>query len=190
MLFSGDGRSQPAAGPWTLSCATLGTHTPRALGAFGINERGSTCNAWDQTERVWDDCAIPGREVGVCHGGYVEREVLYSTNDSGRSAPYIRELADRVEHAAVDRGDGLGFDVLSFEENGRERFIEVKTTAFARETPFFVTRNELDFSRTFAPQFRLYRRFQFRRDPRMFVLEGAVDERGHLNPVSYRAELR
>lgn len=92
MLFSGDGRSQPLGGPWTLSYATPGTYTPRALGAFEINEGWSSYNAWYQTEMVWDDCAIPGPDVGVCHGGYVEREVLHSTNESGRSAPYIREL--------------------------------------------------------------------------------------------------
>lgn len=52
-------------------------------------------------------------------------------------------LADRVDHASVSQGDGLGYDVLSFEEDGRERLIEVKTTAFGELTPFFVSRNEL-----------------------------------------------
>lgn len=45
-----------------------------------------------------------------------------------------RALADRVEHVSVTKGDGLGYDVLSFESNGRERYIEVKTTAFGAAT--------------------------------------------------------
>jgi len=45
-------------------------------------------------------------------------------------------LAARIEHTSKVRGDGAGYDVLSFEEDGRERFIEVKTTAYAKETPF------------------------------------------------------
>jgi hypothetical protein len=52
-------------------------------------------------------------------------------------------LAGKVEHVSVTKGDGYGFDILSFEQSGKERFIEVKTTSFAKETPFFVTRNEL-----------------------------------------------
>ena len=55
-------------------------------------------------------------------------------------------LADRVNHVSQTKGDGLGNDVLSFESDGRERFIEVKTTSFARETPFFVTKGELALS--------------------------------------------
>ncbi|BAS06695.1 hypothetical protein AHiyo4_01170 [Arthrobacter sp. Hiyo4] len=40
------------------------------------------------------------------------------------------------------RGDGLGYDILSFEESGKERLLEVKTTKSRAETPFFVSRNE------------------------------------------------
>jgi Domain of unknown function (DUF3883) len=43
-----------------------------------------------------------------------------------------RKLADRVDHVASTKGDGLGFDVHSFDENGQDRFIEVKTTAWGK----------------------------------------------------------
>ena len=52
------------------------------------------------------------------------------------------------------RGDGAGFDVLSFDLGGKERLIEVKTTNGAARTPFFMTRNEMavaDESRALAP---------------------------------------
>lgn len=52
-------------------------------------------------------------------------------------------LADRVEHIAVTEGDGAGFDIRSFEADGRDRFIEVKTTAYGRQVPFFVSQNEV-----------------------------------------------
>ena len=68
-------------------------------------------------------------------------------------------LADRIEHTAKARGDGAGYDILSFEEDGRERFIEVKTTAYAKGTPFFVSDNELSFANAHADDFRLYRLF-------------------------------
>ena len=96
-------------------------------------------------------------------------------------------LSDHVEHVSVTRGDGLGYDVLSFETDGRERFIEVKTTAFGKDTPFFVSRNELLFAEACAEQFHLYRLFEFRRRPRMFELRGKVQDSVRLDPVSYLA---
>ena len=98
-----------------------------------------------------------------------------------------KKLSEKVEHVSSTKGDGLGFDVLSFEENGKERFIEVKTTSFPKETPFFVSRNEVEFSKAFAPQFQLYRLFEFRKNPRMFALPGAVSKTCNLDPVSYLA---
>jgi hypothetical protein len=96
-------------------------------------------------------------------------------------------LSERVEHVSQTKGDGLGFDVLSFEETGQERFIEVKTTSFAKETPFYVSRNEIEFSKEFASQFRLYRLFQFRSDPHMFQLSGAVGDNCLLKPCMFIA---
>lgn len=97
-------------------------------------------------------------------------------------------LSDRVEHVSQTKGDGLGFDILSFETNGRERFIEVKTTAFGKETPFYISRGEVDFAAEMADQFHLYRLFEFRRQPRLFALSGRVQDRCHLDPVSFMAK--
>jgi hypothetical protein len=96
-------------------------------------------------------------------------------------------LADRVEHTSNVRGDGAGYDVLSFEEDGRERFIEVKTTAYAKETPFFISDGELSFANAYELEFRLYRVFEFRRAPRMFELRGRPDRHCRLDPTTYRA---
>ena len=96
-------------------------------------------------------------------------------------------LADRVEHVAQTQGDGLGFDILSFDVNGRERFIEVKTTSFGRDTPFFVTQRELKRSDAAKDQFHLYRLFEFRKAPRLFDMQGAITQHCLLDPVSYRA---
>ena len=96
-------------------------------------------------------------------------------------------LADKVEHAAATRGDGLGFDVLSFEPDGREKLIEVKTTAFGQLTPFYVSRNELARSDRDAPRYHLYRVFDFRRHPRVFDLPGRIDAHCRLDPVSWLA---
>ena len=96
-------------------------------------------------------------------------------------------LADRVNHVSQSKGDGLGYDVLSFESDGQERFIEVKTTTFGRDTPFFVSRGELTLSNIAKDQFHLYRLFEFRKAPRLFDLMGALNQHCTLDPVTYRA---
>lgn len=96
-------------------------------------------------------------------------------------------LADKVEHVSQSKGDGLGYDVLSFESDGKERLIEVKTTTFGQDTPFFVSRGELALSQGAKDQFHLYRLFEFRKSPRLFDLPGALDQHCVLDPVTYRA---
>jgi hypothetical protein len=96
-------------------------------------------------------------------------------------------LAEKIEHVSKTRGDGLGFDVLSFNLDGSERFIEVKTTNFGRETPFFLSQRELALSRNEKNAFHLYRIFEFRHRPRLFDLPGPIDAGCHLEPTAYRA---
>lgn len=100
-----------------------------------------------------------------------------------------KTLAERVEHVANTQGDGLGYDVLSFEESGRERLIEVKTTAFGELTPFYVSRNELARSEADAEIYRLYRVFDFRDKPRLFDMPGAIAASCRVEPVSFLARV-
>ena len=86
-------------------------------------------------------------------------------------------LADRIEQVSVTIGPSAGFDILSFEENGVDRLIEAKTTKYGKSTPFFVTSNELRFSRENSSRYFLYRLFKFREHPRLFTLHGDLEER-------------
>lgn len=86
-----------------------------------------------------------------------------------------RHLAGRIDHVSATKGDGLGYDILSFENDGRERFIEVTTTAFGSMTPFFASAKEVEVSEA-LPTFHLYRVFKFRkrrRSSRYLVLSGS-----------------
>jgi hypothetical protein len=99
-------------------------------------------------------------------------------------------LAAKVEHVARDRGDGLGFDVLSFDAEGREKFIEVKTTAFAKETPFYASASEVRFAQKNAPSFFVYRLFEFRKTPKCYTLPGMIEDHCALDPISFRCSFR
>lgn len=99
-----------------------------------------------------------------------------------------KKLAEKVEHVSVCKGDGMGYDILSFETDGREKYIEVKTTAFGKETPFFISRGEIQFAKDHIDQFHLYRLFEFRRAPKLFDLPGSVESHCLVNPISFVCE--
>jgi hypothetical protein len=91
---------------------------------------------------------------------------------------------------AVICGDGVGFDVLSFDEgDDSERFIEVKSTGLGKYHPFSVTSTEVRCSEDCPERFRLYRVFDFARDPRIYVIDGALSQKMRLEPIEYRASV-
>jgi uncharacterized protein DUF3883 len=96
-------------------------------------------------------------------------------------------LAGQIEQVSKTRGDQEGYDVLSFEVDGRERLIEVKTTAFGPLTPFFVSANQVRQSQQCHDRYHLYRVFRFRKDPRLFKLGGAIDRNFALEPKEFLA---
>jgi len=98
-----------------------------------------------------------------------------------------RSLADRIEHVAQTQGDGLGYDIHSFEPDGRDRLIEVKTTRFGALTPFFASRNEVSASEELQKHYQLYRLFSFRSEPRLFTLAGSLRDSCQLEPWNFSA---
>lgn len=67
----------------------------------------------------------------------IERRYLRSVN--------CNDLAERVNNVAVEVGDGLGYDILSFFPNGKQKYIEVKSTVGSIKSVFNISRNELGF---------------------------------------------
>lgn len=124
------------------------------------------------------------RSIGLAGEQFIAEFEVRRLHAAGR-----RALADRVEHVAGTRGDGLGYDVLSFDVTGEERFVEVKTTDFGATTPFYVSRNEVAFSEEQSKQFVLARVHEFRSAPKFFELKGAIRKNVVLDAVSFVARL-
>ena len=100
------------------------------------------------------------------------------------------ELFQQLDWVSDRLGDGVGYDILSHERPGEHRFIEVKTTNGGHASSFIISRNELDFSAEVEDAFHLYRVFQFREEPRLYVLRGKLSDQLHLEPIDYRASFR
>jgi hypothetical protein len=98
------------------------------------------------------------------------------------------DLARRVEWVAKTIGDGLGYDIRSFDESDdSDRLLEVKATALGKFFPFYVTANEVRCSEEMAARYHLYRVFDLSRSPRLYVLSGSLRERCQLEPTQYLA---
>lgn len=97
-------------------------------------------------------------------------------------------LASKVEHVSQTRGDGLGYDVLSFSPDGHEKWIEVKTTRFGISWPMLISQNEVSLSQEQPGRFHLFRVFDFD-SPRvgLYELQGDVSKNCRLSPDTYRA---
>ncbi|MCU1336689.1 MAG: hypothetical protein JWO19_2270 [Bryobacterales bacterium] len=97
------------------------------------------------------------------------------------------DLARRVRWVSAEDGDGAGYDVLSFDMNGRERLLEVKTTNGSARTPFFLTRNECDMAIERPADWRIYRVHLFAKEPRIFTIAPPLVDSVTLSPETWRA---
>jgi hypothetical protein len=161
----------------------------------GLLDRWTAAPEFEAVDRV----AEPNRERKGRKVNYLKREAQNMSLGAAGEQFVLRfeaerlhslgktKLADRIEHVSDTQGDGLGYDILSFEQSGRERLIEVKTTAYGKRTPFFVTKNELECSRDERERYHLYRVFAFRKSPGLFGIQGALDQSFNLEPNQYVA---
>ena len=95
-------------------------------------------------------------------------------------------LADKIEWISKEIGDGAGFDILSKNLNGTDKYIEVKTTRLGKETPFFFSSNELQFSINKASYYHLYRLFNAENDVKLFQKNGALNTICNSTPTMYK----
>lgn len=102
----------------------------------------------------------------------------------------LAELFERVDWVSDRLGDGAGYDILSVESHTQRRCIEVKTTNGGHCSSFVVSRNELDFSQDAGDEFFLYRVFDFRQEPGLYILRGDISKHVHLEALDYRASFR
>ncbi len=69
----------------------------------------------------------------------------------------IDSLKDKIEWVARD-DDGAGYDIKSYDvETNRIKFIEVKSTTGDKSTSFYMSENEVDFSKSHTEDYYLYR---------------------------------
>jgi hypothetical protein len=124
------------------------------------------------------------RKLGCAGEEFVERIERERLRKAGRD-----DLAKKVEWVSKSQGDGLGYDIESFETDGTPIVIEVKTTKGPIQSPFFLSENERSVAAERGASYRLYRVFKYGDDPKIYSLKGPLDPVLLLQPVSYRARV-
>jgi len=109
----------------------------------------------------------------------------FSLRQAGRE-----DLAREVRWVSEQDGDGAGYDIASFEPDGRPRLIEVKTTNGWDRTPFFISRNELEVADRHRSTWCLLRLWDFSRDARAFELRPPLEAHVSLTATAYQASFQ
>lgn len=132
--------------PEIKSAETISLEQPKSTGKKKFIARNS-----DYSERQEQNS-----KVGHRGEKFVVRHEVDRLAKAGR-----QDLADKVEWVSKTQGDGLGYDVLSYDaETGKPVFIEVKTTNGSCNSAFYITRNELERSRV-SDNYYLYRLYDY-----------------------------
>lgn len=82
------------------------------------------------------------------------------------------DVLEEVIHFSRKYGDGAGYDILS--RNGEDfnlRYIEVKTTAGALDTPFFMSENEKSFLEIYRENAYIYRVYNYDKNTNVGEIE-------------------
>lgn len=101
------------------------------------------------------------------------------------------DLANNVEHISLT-DDGAGYDILSFDEEGNEIFIEVKTTKNGIKTDFFISPGEMKFSEQNKDKYFIYRVYNYDTEAKrgnFYIKKGSVAENFELSPTGFKVSI-
>ena len=121
-----------------------------------------------------------GRQGGNSLGAYAGLNVSYRVGDDPKIVS--QNVCDLK--LAVGIHDGR---IVTMKQVHGDRLIEVKTTQFGALTPFFASKNEVSTSEQRASEYQLYRVFGFKKEPKLFILPGALPSTCILEATQFSA---
>ncbi|NCU42596.1 MAG: DUF3883 domain-containing protein [Candidatus Moranbacteria bacterium] len=137
---------------------------------------------WEELNAKRKKTGLAGEEIVM----NIEKKYLISINRD--------DLAQKVKHRSKEQGDGLGYDILSFFEDGREKYIEVKSTTGGLGSSFYLSRNELEFLESHLENAFIYKvKISLERDGEDFLQifrarEVVASE--NMTPVQYLVKMK
>jgi len=101
------------------------------------------------------------------------------------------DLADRVFATREIAGNAERFDVISYDKEGNEKYIEVKTTKGRLNNIFHISENEVEFSEQYQDKYYLYRVYNFNiktMSADLKIIKGAI-KREKLQAINYTCRI-
>lgn len=111
---------------------------------FDENKKEKDYNKWRLGKRIKIDF-LKENQRNIDTGLKGELIVLKLEKDFLAQKGFI-DLSEKVKHISQESGDTAGFDILSYDLEGNEKFIEVKTTSKGLEGAFFISSGEREFA--------------------------------------------
>lgn len=101
-------------------------------------------------------------------------------------------LVDKIEWVSKTKGDGLGYDILSYDvidDDIVPIYIEVKGTTLNENAPFDITRNELEVASLHGENYKIYRISSLGESmAKCFILNGReMFEKLEFEPMTFKA---
>lgn len=107
-----------------------------------------------------------------------------------------QDLADSVEHSSQSIGDGLGYDIKSYNLDGTPKYIEVKTTTQSANADFYISTRELAAAERYKENYIIYRVYDLDekvRAAKFYTISASelLDSSLHdMIPTAYRVRLK
>lgn len=101
------------------------------------------------------------------------------------------DLADKVFATREIAGNAEKFDVLSYDKDENEKYIEVKTTKGGLNNIFHISENEVEFSEQYKDKYYLYRVYNFNiktMSADLKIIKGAIN-REKLQATNYTCRI-
>ena len=139
----------------------------------------------DQLPDLLTSCGIPKGKLGLAGEILVLKEERRRLTAAGHP-----DLAEAVVHVSVIEGDGAGYDIKSFDDDGHVRHLEVKTTRGSSTSGSYVSPNEVAFSEAHPNTFVLVRVFGYddkTKSGSCYRCIGSLAGSFALTPSQYRA---
>lgn len=98
-----------------------------------------------------------------------------------------KDLADKVYATRNIAGNAERFDVLSYDVEGNEKYIEVKTTKGGLNSAFHISEREVEFSHQYGDKYHLYRVYNLNEKTKTAdyeIVKGPI-KRERLKPTNY-----
>lgn len=140
----------------------------------------------EQTLRVARKYDVAGRDERNRVLGKAGEKLVFDRERAILTGAGRGDLARRISWVSDEEGDGAGYDIASFETNGAQRLIEVKTTNGWERTPFYISRNELACADERRSEWCLFRLYNFSSDPQAFELRPPLDAHVTLTPTTFQ----